>query len=66
MITTITVSTGQLLKQVHITKVEIIMLVDIISKTNKKTILIKIIIDNPFTEVDMYFIVYKNAGYKKK
>ena len=58
MIITVTITGSQLLKYIHITKLKIIMLVDLISKTNKKTILIKIIIDNLFTEVDKYFIVY--------
>ena len=58
MITPIPVAGSQLLKYIHITKLEIIVLVDMISEADKKAVLIKIIIDDLFAKVDMYFIVY--------
>ena len=48
----------QLLKYIHITKLEIILLIDMIGKAHEETVLIEIIIDNLFSEVDMNFIVY--------
>lgn len=51
MIATITVACSQLLKYIHINKLEIIVLVDMVSKANQKTVLIKIIIDDLLTKL---------------
>ena len=58
MITPVAIACSQLLKDIHISKLEIIVLVYMISKANKKTVLVKIIIDDLLTKVDMNFIVY--------
>ena len=58
MIAPIAIACSQLLKYIHITKLEIIVLVYMISKTNKKAVLIKVIIDDLLTKVDMNFIIH--------
>lgn len=58
MITPVAVSRSQLLKYIHIPKLEIVMFVDMIIESKKKTILIKIIIDDLLSEIDMHFIIY--------
>lgn len=67
MITPITVASWQLLKHIHITELEIVVFVYVISKAGKKAILIKIIIDNLPAKVDMHFIIEyqrKRSGLK--
>ena len=49
----VAVTGSQLLKNVHVSHLQIIMLIDMIIKAQEKTVLIKIIIDNLFTEIDV-------------
>ena len=48
----------QLLKYIHITKLEIILLIDMIGKAHEETVLVKVIIDDLFSEIYIYFIIY--------
>ena len=57
LVATITVAGSQLLKYIHITKLEIIVLIGVISEAYKKPVLVKIIIDDLFPKVDMNFII---------
>lgn len=54
----IAVAGSELLEDVHVSKLDIVVLVDMIVKPEEETVLVKIIIDDLFTEIDMYFIVY--------
>jgi hypothetical protein len=45
------------LKLVHITKLDIITGIGMITKPDKKTVLVKIIIHDLFPEIDMHFII---------
>ena len=57
MIAAVTIASGQLLKKIHIPELQVIMFIDIKIKTKKKTVLVKIIIDDLFAGIDMHFIV---------
>ena len=58
MITPVVIAGSQLLKNIHITKLQVIMLVNMIIKSQEKSILIEIIIDNLLSEIYMQFIIY--------
>ena len=51
------VSRRKLLKQVHIPKLQCIVLTDKIVKPKKKPVLIKIVVDDLLPEVYMYLII---------
>ena len=57
MIASVFVSGRQLLKHVHVAKLQIIMFVHMIGKSDKKPVLVEVIINNLFPEIDMHFIV---------
>ena len=48
----------QLLKKIHIPKLEIIMRVDMIIEPEEKPVLIEIIINDLFAKIDMHFIIH--------
>ena len=54
----VAVAARQLLKNIHIAKLDIIMFIDMISKAQEKTVLVKVIIDDLFPEIYMHFIIY--------
>ena len=57
----------QLLKNIHVSKLKLVMSVCVIIKPCKKTILIKRIINYFLAKVDMHFVIYakrKSAGSK--
>ena len=55
--TFICIACSKLLKLVHVTKLYIIQLINMVSETYKKTVLIKIIVHNFFAKIDMNFII---------
>ena len=57
MNTPVLIACSQLLKQIHITKLDIISFVDMISQAKEKTVLIKIIIDDLFAKIDVQLII---------
>lgn len=57
-VTPVAVASGQLLKYVHVPKLQVIMLVYMIIETQEKPVLIKIIINYLFAKIDMHFIIY--------
>ena len=56
MIASIPVAGSQLLKHVHITKLKLIVFVNMILKTGKESILIKIIVNDLLAEIDKHLI----------
>ena len=58
MITPVTVACRQLLKYIHIPELQVIMLIDMVIKSQEEPVLIKIIIDDLFAEIDMHFIIH--------
>ena len=53
----VTGAAGQLLENVHITKLKIVMWIYMVGKSKEKTVLVKTVIDYLFTKIDMYFII---------
>jgi hypothetical protein len=51
------VSGRQLLEEVHITKLNVIVLIQEIVEPGKKTVLIEIVIHDSFTEIDVNLII---------
>jgi hypothetical protein len=59
----VAVACRQLLKHIHVPELQVIMFVHMIIKPEKKTVLIKVIVYDLFTEIDMHFIIdYKRKG----
>lgn len=56
MIAAITIAGSQLLKQIHVTELQLISFVDIIMKACKKPVLIKVIINDLLAKVHKHFI----------
>ena len=57
MNTPITVSGRQLLENVHVSKLDVIMGVDLVTEASKEPVLIKVIIDNLLPKVYMQLII---------
>lgn len=57
MNTAVFIACGQLLKHVHVTKLKVISCSGLPGKTQKKPVLIEIIIYNLVAKIYMYFIV---------
>ena len=51
------IATIELLKQVHISKLNVIMCIYMVGKTSKKTVLVKIIIQYLPAKIDMDFVI---------
>ena len=58
MYTPVFVAGGELLKQIHVAELDIIVIVQLVFKSGKKTVLIKIIINNLFSKIDIHFLIY--------
>ena len=58
MITPIAITSSELLKNIHITKLQVIVFVNMVSEAQEKPVLVKIIVDYLFSEIYMYFIVH--------
>ena len=54
--TLIIITAGQLLKNVHISKLQLIVFVDVVMKPRKEPVLVKIVVDDLFAEIDKYLI----------
>ena len=50
------VTRRQLLKNIHVSYLYVIMRIQMISESGKKTVLIKVIVHNFFTGINMYII----------
>lgn len=60
MIAPVFITGSQLLEYMHITELQIIMLIHMIVKPGKETVLVKIIIQDLFPEINMHFIIQDN------
>jgi hypothetical protein len=49
---------GQLLENIHIPKLEIIMFADMVIKSEKNPVLVKIVVDDLFSKINVYLIIY--------
>lgn len=58
MITPIAITSSELLKNIHITKLQVIVFVNMVSEAQEKPVLIKIIINYLLSEIYMHFIIY--------
>lgn len=57
MNTPVAVARGQLLENIHIPKLQVIVFIDMIVESKEKTVLVKIVMDDLFTEIDMNLII---------
>ena len=48
----------QLLKNVHIACLEVILIIELVFKSEEKAVLIKIVIYDFLSEIDMHFIIH--------
>lgn len=53
MYTPVPIARRQLLKQIHVTKLHIAMLIYLVFQSCEKTVLVKIIVDNLLTKIDV-------------
>lgn len=53
----ILIAGSQLLKHIHVTKLQIVGFVRLVRKAEEETILIKIIVDDLLSEIDMHFVI---------
>ena len=58
MVAAIAITRSQLLKNIHITKLQVIVFVDMVIETEKKPVLVKVIIDDLLSKIYMHFIIY--------
>ena len=58
MNTPIAITSSELLKNIHITKLQVIVFVNMVIETQEKPVLIKVIIDYLLPEIYMHFVIY--------
>ncbi|MCW3118283.1 MAG: hypothetical protein JWM28_2365 [Chitinophagaceae bacterium] len=58
MNTLVLITGSQLLKHIHISQLQVIGFIGVIGEAYKKTVLIKIIVDDLFTKIYMHLLIY--------